>query len=186
MPSADAASSIETLLAAHRAELVAFVERRLGSRAVADDVVQQTAVRALVASNGLRDARAGRAWLFRITRRLVADHLRARAQAPLLDDLARDDDAAEFGCACVLANLEQLKPEFAQILRRVVFDAASLSTVASELGMTANTATVRLSRARTALKERLRVHCGTNSLRACLTCTCEERGCCVRKARSTA
>jgi RNA polymerase sigma-70 factor (ECF subfamily) len=182
MPNAGAAPSIETLLAAHRDELVAFVERRLGSRAVADDVVQQAAVRALVAANELRDARSGRAWLFRITRRLVADHLRSRLDAPLLDELAsEDDDTAEFGCACVLANLEHLKPEFAHILRRVVFETAPLSAVASELGITVNAATVRLSRARTALKERLRAHCGTNSLRACLTCTCEERGCCVRE-----
>jgi DNA-directed RNA polymerase specialized sigma24 family protein len=43
---------VDTLLAAHRAELVAFAEQQLGSRAVAEDVVQQAAVRALDAAGG--------------------------------------------------------------------------------------------------------------------------------------
>lgn len=39
-------------------------------------------------------------------------------------------------------------------------------------------AMVRLHRARTALKVRLKAHCGTTSARSCADCGCEERGCC--------
>lgn len=146
------AQTVENLFAAHRGELVAFVERRMGSRAIAEDLVQQAAVRALVGAEALRDARAGRAWLFTITRRLLSDYARARTEVPLVDEHAAEVEADELGCACVLENLEHLKPDFAHVLRRVVFDGAALADVAAELGLTTNAATVRLSRARTALR----------------------------------
>jgi RNA polymerase sigma-70 factor (ECF subfamily) len=37
---------------------------------------------------------------------------------------------------------------------------------------------VRLHRARTALKARLKQHCGTTSVGSCVDCGCDERGCC--------
>jgi hypothetical protein len=45
--------------------------------------------------------------------------------------------------------------------------------------VTTNNAMVRLHRARRALRSLLQEHCGTTSLRACLSCVCEERGCCA-------
>jgi RNA polymerase sigma-70 factor (ECF subfamily) len=50
--------------------------------------------------------------------------------------------------------------------------------VAAELSITPNNAMVRLHRARTALKARLKEHCGTDNARSCTDCGCEERGCC--------
>ena len=69
-------------------------------------------------------------------------------------------------------------PLFALILRRVIVDMVPVSQVARELGLTPNNAMVRLHRARTALKQRLQLHCGTTSVLACSDCGCEERGCC--------
>lgn len=175
---------VEALFAAHRAELVAFAEKRLGSRALAEDVVQQAVVRALGSAGELRDARSGRAWLFTITRRLIADHFRRRLDAALEDELEDVQEPTDRSCACVLANLEQLKPDFAHVLRRVVLEETSLSALATELGLSTNATTVRVSRARAALRERLRAHCGTDSLRECLDCSCDERGCCADRASS--
>lgn len=174
-----ATASVETLFAAHRSELVAFAARRLGSHSLAEDVVQQAALRAVGGVGALRDPQSGRAWLFTIVRRLVADHLRTRLDAKLSREPEAEVDAHDFGCSCVLANVAQLKPEFAHVLRRVIFEDAPLGTVAAELGLSTNAATVRLSRARAALRDRLRAHCGTESLRDCLDCACDERGCCT-------
>jgi RNA polymerase sigma-70 factor (ECF subfamily) len=178
-------SAVEALLVVHHRELVAFAEKRLGSRPLAEDVVQQAGLRAIESAQGLRDVRAGRAWLFQITRRLVFEHFRGRsevalacAEAALACEPASGPEHDEFGCACVVANLHRLKPEFAEVLRRVVVEGMPVTALASELGISANAATVRLSRARTALKEQLHRHCGSDSLRDCLDCACGERGCC--------
>jgi RNA polymerase sigma factor (sigma-70 family) len=170
---------VDALLAAHRRELLAFAERRLGARAPAEDIVQQAALRALQFADRLRDPQSGRAWLFKITRRLLADHVRHRPDLQLSVEPEAPTDAAEaFGCACVLANVQQLKAEHALVLRRAIFEGASMSALGAELGLSANAVTVRVSRARAALRDQLRNHCGTDSLRACLDCVCQERGCC--------
>lgn len=82
-------------------------------------------------------------------------------------------------CGCVLVQVQQMSPDHAELLQRVVVDGVSTTRVAAELGITPNAAMVRLHRARTALVERLRSHCGTTSLRGCIDCGCEERGCCA-------
>lgn len=172
---------VESLLAAHRCTLVAFAERRLGSRAAAEDVVQQASIRALGGADRLRDAGRGRAWLFQITRRLVVDQLRERAMRTSSERQlpVSDEDAAVLGCSCVIANLQQLAAADAHILRRSTIDGVSAAALASELGVSPNAATVRLSRARASLREQLRNHCGTESLRDCIDCACNTRGCCA-------
>jgi RNA polymerase sigma-70 factor (ECF subfamily) len=93
-------------------------------------------------------------------------------------ELAAIEDGAVIDCRCVLVQVTHLKPEHSQILRRVIVDGLAVSQVAAELGITPNNAMVRLHRARTALKARLKEHCGTTSARSCADCGCEERGCC--------
>ena len=180
-------STLEILLAAHRAELVAFVARRAGAGVSAEDVVQQVALQALAQTAQLRDARSGRAWLFRIARNVLADQYRAPAsRLPALGaESATSQPDEAFACGCVLANLRHLSPEHTAILNRVVFDGASIPEVARALGISANAATVRVHRAREGLKRRLRAHCGTESVRACLDCICVERGCCGLPRRQT-
>jgi RNA polymerase sigma-70 factor (ECF subfamily) len=77
----------------------------------------------------------------------------------------------------VLKEANDLKPEYATLLSAVVVDGRPIVEVAAELGISANNATVRMHRARTALKQRLVDLCGTESLRACLNCSCDERRC---------
>jgi len=171
---------VKALLVAHRDELIAFAVRRAGGKQAAEDVVQLAALRALASAAQLRDPQAGRAWLFRITRSVLAEQYRRRhvaASSASTSDGSPERDEV-FGCRCVLANLKRCKPEHAEILGRVVVDGVSIASAAGELGITVNAATVRVHRARESLKQRLRAHCGTDSLRACLDCSCAERGCC--------
>jgi RNA polymerase sigma-70 factor (ECF subfamily) len=128
---------VEFLLAVHRATLLAFAERRLGSRASAEDAVQQVSLRALERAEQLRDPEAGRAWLFQITRRLVVDQLRT---PPVMDVIEGElssspPDDAEFRCSCVLANLRQLSDADARILRRSIVEGAPAAVLATELGL---------------------------------------------------
>ena len=59
------------------------------------------------------------------------------------------------------------------MLEQVDLEDRSLDDVARELGITVNNATVRLHRARRALREALAEHCHTTSVRECLDCGCE-------------
>jgi RNA polymerase sigma factor (sigma-70 family) len=184
------AAVVEALVRRHRDELVAFVRRRAGHLVDPDDVVQHASVRAIAKADRLRDPARGRAWLFRITRNQLADELR-RLQVPTVPPV--DDGSVEalrdemplaegHACRCAIALTDALKPEYAAVLRRVVLDETPMSALADELGVTTNNLTVRLHRARKALRERLAEHCRTETLRACLSCVCDERGCCALDA----
>lgn len=56
--------------------------RHLTSHAVADDLTQETYLRAFRALGRFRGDAAARTWLLAIARRAAADHLRARARRP--------------------------------------------------------------------------------------------------------
>ena len=179
----DARACVNRLLEQHALELRQFARRRTGGRVSADEVLQQVAARALDHAGQLRQPERGRAWLFRIARNVLADELRARKRAalPLREDRLADEADARDGesCRCVLTQVEMLKPTYATLLARTVLEGVPLTRVAAELGITPNNATVRLHRARAALRERMRAHCGTESAAACHDCICDERGCCA-------
>lgn len=171
---------VEALIRDHRGALLAFVHRRAGHLVDPDDVVQQATVKAMSASGSLLDASRGRAWLFRITRNALADALRAGGVPGEKLPVEAAAPAPEVGeaCRCSLAVARTLKPEYAVLLLRFARDDVPITTLAAELGLTPNNAMVRLHRARAALREALRQHCGATSVRGCLDCVCGERGCC--------
>ena len=82
-------------------------------------------------------------------------------------------------CRCSLEQARQLNPRYSTILEMVDISGASLKEAARTLGVTVNTATVRLHRARKALKDKLMAHCGVETMRGCNDCHCTERGCCT-------
>lgn len=175
-------SAVHDAVKTRREQLVGFVRQRAGARVDAEEVVQLAIQRALERAEQVRDPARAEAWLGRVVRNVLLDELRKKPE-PLLpaDELelaAISGDGSD--CWCVLVQAEQLKPEYAMILRRVFIDGVAVSRVAVELGLTANNAMVRLHRARVALKQRLEAHCGTTTARSCSECGCEERGCCPR------
>lgn len=72
-------------------------------------------------------------------------------------------------CACVLDVLAGLRPQYAEIIRRVELDEQPLREVAR----TPTNVSVRLHRARRALLEGLRVTCGACFEHGCLECSCK-------------
>lgn len=177
----EASALLPCELAAERDVYLAFVRARVGSSADAEDVLQQALVRATARAGDLRDRGRLRAWFFQILRRTIADHHADRAlrEAKLemlavgVRDVAEASPDDGGTCACSLGQLELLRPEYAELLRRVDIEEQPLAVVAQALGVTVNNATVRLHRARKALRERLRAVCGTDSMKACLSCGCE-------------
>lgn len=161
-----------------RPRWLSFLRGRLRSEADADDVLQQSLMRAGEKLHTLADEKRLEGWFFRILRRKVADHcarwaLRESRLEALTDEVAIDAPEEAATCACSLGLMPALRPEYAEMLRRVDLEDESLATVATSLGLSVNNATVRLHRARRALRTRLLEACHTSSIRTCLDCECE-------------
>lgn len=171
------ARALASELLADRESFLAFVRKRVRSGADAEDILQQALVKATAHAEEVRDSGSTRAWFFRILRRTLADHFeRWSADEAKVAALAAEIETSTperlVTCACSIGQLERLRPEYADILRRVEIEEQSLADAAHALGVTVNNATVRLHRARKALREQLAQLCGTQSARACLDCAC--------------
>src|SRR5262249_5101633 len=124
------------------------------------------------------------AWFYRVLRNAVFDHYRRagtgeRALAALARELESNEpdlDMRNAACQCVKRLADTLRPEYADILRRVEVDGVSVQDFARESGISANNAGVRVFRARQALRKRVVQSCGTCAEHGCLDCTCGAPG----------
>jgi RNA polymerase sigma-70 factor (ECF subfamily) len=170
---------VERLVRSHR-DFLAFLESRVRNRAVAEDLLQAAFVKALERGGEIRDEERAVAWFYRLLRNALVDHWRragreARAherEAVEREPAAEDPDLHAAVCACMHSLLPTLRPAYAELLRRVDLEGASVSAVAAEIGITANNAMVRLHRARRAMLESLEASCGTCATHGCLDCEC--------------
>jgi RNA polymerase sigma-70 factor (ECF subfamily) len=173
-------SSLPVLIA-QRKQFLRFLERRVSSPAVAEDILQNAYLRALEHEGELRNGESSTAWFYRILRNAVIDFYRHRS----VEDRALEQWAAELEtavppnqpthdlvCRCIAKVLPTLTPSYAEILRQVDLDESSLAEFAARHGITAANATVRIHRARKALKQRLIDTCGACAIHDCLACDC--------------
>ena len=176
-------AALDVLITNH-ARFLAFLERRVGRRELAEEILQDAFVRGLSRGDAgklLHDESAV-AWFYRLLRNAIVDHARhANAEQRALERAAleetatetqRDAELVEVICACVTSLLETLKPEHARALRRVELGDATVRTFAEEEGITPGNAAVRLFRARQALRERVEQSCGTCATHGCYECEC--------------
>ncbi|MGD9728015.1 MAG: sigma-70 family RNA polymerase sigma factor [Nitrospiraceae bacterium] len=167
-------------------EFRAFLRRRLNDDTVAEDLLQQSLLRALEQQHTLHNKESIVAWFYRVLRNALVDYYRARAAETrkaegLHQELnARDEQAVPSPdeikptvCACLERLLPGIRPAYAELLRRIDLQGESLDTVAKDLQLTKNNLTVRLHRARQALRSALEASCGVCTKHGCLDCTCE-------------
>src|SRR3954452_11944927 len=116
--------AIARLVGGHR-EFLAFLERRVESRAAAEDILQTAFARGLERGAGVPDEKVV-AWFYRVLRNAVIDHYRQRStSARALESWGREftdsqqPDAAlrQEICACVTGLMADLKPEYRDALR---------------------------------------------------------------------
>lgn len=170
-------------LRTYSAELKRYVRARVPAADV-DDVLQVAALRAIEKADALRDPARVLPWLYRIHGNTVIDAGRKRASARRLIETATVEAEPVVvesvpTCGCSVAQARQLSANYASILNLVDIGGVPLAEAANALGISVNNATVRLHRARTALKKRLLEHCGVTSPLACADCRCSYEGCCA-------
>ncbi len=174
------ADIVSVLVENHR-EFLRFLERRVGSRAVAEDILQEAFIRGISKAGTLRSEQSAVAWFYQTLRNALIDHARRagaaeRALTAVAAEVegtqAPDAELRDAVCKCVGRLAGTLKPEYAEALQRVEVEGLSVTSFAEEAGITANNASVRLFRARQALKKQLQVSCGTCAAHGCLDCSC--------------
>ena len=186
-PHADAllpltAGVVDQLVAGHR-QFLSFLQARVSSRAVAEEILQSAFVRAVEKGGSVEASESAVAWFYRLLRNALIDHYRKSASESRAMEAQAREAAGTFEpelrdavCACMETLLPTLKPEYAEMIRRVDLQERPVTAVAADLQITANNAAVRLHRARQALRQRLERSCGTCATHGCLDCTCGQPG----------
>jgi RNA polymerase sigma-70 factor (ECF subfamily) len=170
---------VDALVENHR-RFLSFLERRVGNRAAAEEILQSAYGRALEKGVPAEESEGAVPWFFAVLRNAVTDHYRRRAaEARAAESLASagvpaiaDPELRAEVCACFRRLLPTLREEYAEVLERVDLEERPVSEVAADLGITPNSASVRLHPARRALRTQLERSCGVCATHGCLECSC--------------
>lgn len=173
-------------LNAQRNAFKAFLTARVGSAAEAEDLLQNGLLKAVQRAGELQDDTKLTAWFYQLLRHAIVDHYRSRGArrrrndalgqliASLGEDVTPTPKTWEAQlCRCLGSVVDTLKPQHAELLRRVDLDGESVQVAARALKMTPNNASVSLHRARKELRTRLEAFCGACADGACLDCNCQ-------------
>jgi RNA polymerase sigma-70 factor (ECF subfamily) len=159
---ADADAAIRQLYRHHAEALHVYVERFCTDRTSADDVVQETFIRAWRHLPRLSaDDRPIRPWLYRVARNLLIDADRAARARPVVQALQDEDADTDSALDQVLDRelvsvaLQHLSPAHRTVLVETFFNGGSLVAVARELGIPHGTARSRMHYALQALRQQL-------------------------------
>lgn len=178
-------ADVAAIFVANHRQFLAFLERRVGSRAIAEEILQEAFVRGM-GRVPADDEQSVIAWFYRTLRNAAVDyHRRHRTANKALDAFAAeapdhtepDAELHEAVCQCVSRLAETLKPEYAAAIKRIEVDGLSVKDYASEVGISSSNAAVRVFRAREALRAQLKRSCGTCAEHGCLDCSCGSSGC---------
>lgn len=151
-PSSEAADAegLGDAFLAHGGEMYGFARRATDDAGAAEEIVQETFVRAWRARHRF-DARLGnlRTWLFAIERNVVIDHARAAAvhRTEALDrDVPVDTDDLERAMVAwqVEEAVRRLRGEHRHVLLETYYKGRSSRDVATELGIPEGTVRSRL------------------------------------------
>jgi len=140
-------------------------------RTEAEDLVQETCVRAVQAIESLQPASNVKSWLFTILRNIWLNQLRQRRAAPKIVELDVDESTAELAVETskdphalyvskvereqVREAIQQLSKEFREIIVLREYGELSYQEIANVLGCPAGTVMSRLGRARSKLRSLL-------------------------------
>jgi RNA polymerase sigma-70 factor (ECF subfamily) len=177
----EAQAPLGVLLENHRAFL-AYLERRLGDRALAEDLLLDAFAKVLNRPDAAPTDEGVVPWFYRTLRNAAIDHLRRRGTASrAMEAFARElevqasppPDMESEICACITRLAATLKPEYAEALQAIDVEGMPVRAFADDRGLSASNAGVRVFRAREALKKRLVESCGTCAEHGCRDCSCQ-------------
>jgi len=177
----EGADPVALLVENHRAFL-RFLEKKVGDRALAEDIIQDAFVKVIERPEQAPADETIVPWFYRTLKNAAIDRFRrmgtasraVEAFAKELDTRALPDpDLEREICECVGRLADSLKPEYADALKHIDIDGVAVAEFAKQRGLTASNAGVRVFRARQALTKRLEESCGTCAEHGCRDCKCK-------------
>ena len=162
----DPDAAIRQLYSRYAKALHGYVEQFCPDRSSADDIVQETFIRAWRHLPRLSaDDRPVRPWLFRVARNLLIDANRAARVRPvsapeqLAGEIRADSELEEILDRQLISDaLAHLSPAHQSVLVETFYRGGTMATVARELGIPHGTARSRLHYALDALRQHLEEH----------------------------
>jgi RNA polymerase sigma-70 factor, ECF subfamily len=161
----DPDAAIRQLYSHYAKALHAYVEQVCPDRASADDIVQETFIRAWRHLPQLSaDDRPIRPWLYRVARNLLLDANRTARARPVSAPEPPAEIGTDSGLEEVLdrqlvsAALAHLSPAHRSVLVETFYRGGTMAAVARELGIPHGTARSRLHYALDALRQHLEEH----------------------------
>ncbi len=156
MLSDDGKSKFESLARAYSAELYRYAYWLCRDRFVAEDLVQETFMRAWQGWSGLRDDRAAKGWLYTILRNEHA-RLHERKQLAIdpdqdLDELMDNSGANALDAFEMRDTLAALPQTYREPLMLQVIGGFSCTEIATMIGISEGAVMTRLTRARQAVR----------------------------------
>lgn len=150
--SAAEAALMETLYDQHAAALWRYVLRLSSDRSRAEDVVQETLLRAWQHPEVVEDTeRSARAWLFAVARNMIIDESRSarfRNEVGALDKAPErpgpDDVTAALDRMLIADAMAQLSPEHRAVIHRSYYKGWTAAQIADDLGIAEGTVKSRL------------------------------------------
>jgi RNA polymerase sigma-70 factor (ECF subfamily) len=145
----------------HGRALLAYATRLTGDHAAAEDVVQETLVRAWKHPEALLNGKGStRGWLLTVARNIVIDKARARgarpvevAEEPNRPPIERDHSDSVVNTAVVLDAMDKLSGLHREVLMELYFRGATVNEAATKLGVPAGTVKSRSHHALKAMRE---------------------------------
>ncbi|GAA0620961.1 sigma-70 family RNA polymerase sigma factor [Kutzneria viridogrisea] len=151
---------MRSLYEEHGRSLLAYATRLTGDRAAAEDVVQETLVRAWKHAEDMVDNKGSvRGWLLTVARNIITDRARARAvrpaevaETPATPPVQRDHAQTVVDSMAVLGALNTLTTEHRHVLVEIYYRGRSVAEVAGALGVPPGTVKSRSHYALKALR----------------------------------
>ncbi len=162
-PDRSAEALVRSLYAEHGRSLLAYATRLTGDQAAAEDVVQETLLRAWKHADDLRNnVGSVRGWLLTVARNIITDRARARAVRPTevnqeveVPAAQRDHADDVVNAMTVLGAMDRLSPDHRAVLVELYYRGRTVSETANVLGIAPGTVKSRSYHAVRALRATL-------------------------------
>lgn len=156
-PGQDPTEGLEMLVQRHASAVLGVClayTRNLGD---AEDLVQETLVKAIASIDSLQNAGAVRHWLLQIARRVCINHCsRKRPVAPLRYDVAAPVRTVDPDIERLQTALSRLPQDYRETISMYYLDGRSCAAVAEALEISEVAVRVRLTRGRAMLHKLLK------------------------------
>lgn len=148
-----------------------FIARRIQSEAAVDDVLQDVFLRMQRGLGSLRDEHRFGAWVYKLTRNTIADHMRSAARHPLASDepteqpdttvveATDDGDARELAGSCAVVFVAMLPSPYREALTLTELEGLTQKAAADMLGISLPAMKSRVQRGRQKLRTALEGCC---------------------------